>query len=317
MRWEAVKALNIGGRDKQQDCVVVFEARDGSAHMAVLADGMGGHQGGELASKAVVDAASECWQQYLKQKGAADTFLKTVVQAAHDGVNRVGEQRGISPRSTVVVLLAESNRVTWAHVGDSRVYRFRGSEFLGRSHDHSVVQMLVDIGKVQETEMATHPDQNRLTQSLGGERTPEPDVDAAEAGAGDGFLLCSDGLWEQVSEEEMAKALKADNLSKSAKQLVANAAKRGGAEGDNVAIALVRATNNPPKAKRFGLFGLLCSIGAVVGALLMLVFLAGPDHDPDGTVRIPLPDSRAAASGPLPTASRTSVSNDDVELGRP
>ena len=320
MRWEAVKALNIGGREKQQDRVDVFEARDGSAHLVVLADGMGGHQGGELASKAVVEAASERWRQYLTHRVAADAFLKTVVQAAHDGINEVGEQKGISPRSTVVALLAESDQATWAHVGDSRIYRFRGDAFLGRSHDHSVVQMLVDIGKVQETEMATHPDQNRLTQSLGGERAPEPEIETAKAEPGDGFLLCSDGLWEQVSEDEMAKALQAGNLAKSAKRLVASAADRGGSEGDNVAIALARATDNPPKTRRFGLFGLLGTVGAVVGALLILVFLAGPDHDADGTITIPLPDRRAeapAAPGALPTASRSAVSTGVVGLGRP
>lgn len=306
MRWEAVKAANIGGREKQQDRVGLFEARDGSARLLVLADGMGGHQGGELASKAVIDAASGCWQHYLTHHGPAEDFLRSVVQAAHDEINHVGEQRGIAPRSTVVALLAAGEHATWAHIGDSRIYRFRESTFLGRSHDHSVVQMLVDIGKVKETEMATHPDQNRLTRSLGGDRTPEPEIEAMSVEPGDGFLLCSDGLWEQVSEDEMAKALMSDDLTRAAKHLVGSAAKRGGTASDNVAMVLARATDRPPKAKRFGLFGLLGTVGVVIGALLLLVFLAGPDpgHDPDGTLTIPLPERRVASPGPFRAAKR-------------
>ena len=198
MIWQAAKAAAIGGRKEQQDRVELFEARDGSERLLALTDGMGGHSGGALAAEALVTTARELWQKHLINPTAADLLLSAIIESAHQRINAIGEEKGLSPRATAVLLHLTDDKAHWTHVGDSRLYRFRGGDLLGRTHDHSVVQMLVDLGKVAEQEMGTHPDQNRLTQSLGGDKDPEPEPDAAEVAVGDGFLLCSDGLWEQV-----------------------------------------------------------------------------------------------------------------------
>jgi len=260
MIWQAAKADAMGGRKEQQDRVELFEARDGSERLLVLADGMGGHSGGALAAEAVIETARAIWRKHILEPRAPETLLRDLIQRAHDRINDEGEKKGLSPRSTAVLLHITDHHASWAHVGDSRLYRFRGSELVGRSLDHSVVQMLVDMGKVAEDEMATHPDQNRLTQSLGGKTPPEPDFDGAEIVVGDGFVLCSDGLWEQITPEEMIKALEAGALSVEAKTLVKRATERGGADGDNVTIAMARAdVGGKEKRRGGGLFGLFSS----------------------------------------------------------
>jgi PPM family protein phosphatase len=260
MIWQAAKAEAVGGRKEQQDRVELFEARDGSERLLVLADGMGGHSGGALAAEAVIETAQALWRRQLLKPQPAEALLRQLIQEAHKRINAEGEKKDLSPRSTAALLHITDHRAHWAHVGDSRLYRFRGTELVGRTLDHSVVQMLVDMGKVEEEEMATHPDQNRLTQSLGGEADPEPDLESAEIAVGDGFVLCSDGLWEQITPEEMLEALNAEALSVEAKRLAKLAAERGGAEGDNVTIAMARADDENKKKRRGGgLLGLFSS----------------------------------------------------------
>lgn len=278
MIWEVAKAAEKGGRKDQQDRIGVFETRDGAQRLLVVADGMGGHAGGEMAAEAVVDAARKTWHEHVVKPMAADDLLRAVVMDAHARINDVGAKRGIAPRSTVVLLFANGKAARWAHVGDSRVYHFRKGKLLCRSRDHSVVQMLVDIGKVREDQMGAHPDQNRLTQSLGGERAPQPEIEGADVAGGDGFVLCSDGLWEQISPKEMAAALKQETLGRAVKELARLAAKRGGTEGDNVAVAAARAFDGQAPGRR-SWFRLFNGIGLAVAGFLLLIALLAPTPD--------------------------------------
>lgn len=238
--WQTAKADDIGGRGDQQDRVEIFEAPDGAQVLLVLADGMGGHAGGEMAAQAAIDAVRETWHRHLDDPIAAKGFLGAIIDGAHARINEVGEKRGLTPRSTIVLLHLCGGKARWAHVGDSRLYHFRESAVITRTRDHSVVQMLVDMGKVAEDEMGDHPDQNRLTQSLGGDPEPMADFGEAELAAGDGFVLCSDGLWEHALEDEMARTASALSLDQATRELAKLAAERGGGDGDNVAIAIAR-----------------------------------------------------------------------------
>ncbi|MHA1536874.1 MAG: PP2C family protein-serine/threonine phosphatase [Alphaproteobacteria bacterium] len=246
MIWQTAKAEHIGGRDEQQDRVEILAAADGSQALLVLADGMGGHAGGEMAAQAAIDIAGECWRRQLDKPSEPPEFLAAVVAGAHARINEVGEQHGLTPRATIVALHLAGGRASWVHVGDSRLYRFAAAAAnsadaaVERTHDHSVVQMLVDMGKVEEHEMGDHPDQNRLTRSLGGEPEPKADIGGCDLAAGDAFVLCSDGLWENASEDEMSKSARARELGPAARDLASLAAKRGGRAGDNVAIAIAR-----------------------------------------------------------------------------
>lgn len=246
MKLETAFATHMGGRDEQQDRVAVFSAPDGGARLLVVADGMGGHAGGSLAAQAVIDAAEEAWHDNDFGAGDPKALLKNIVASAHKAINRIGEAEGLSPRSTCVILYLDGTRAVWTHVGDSRLYRFRGGRLLERTRDHSVVQMLLDMGKITEEQMGTHPDQNRLTQSMGGESEPEADLDEDQVEEGDSFILCSDGLWEMVSQEEMAAGVTNEALPKLADKLPGVAFERAGAKSDNISIAVARV--GAPKA---------------------------------------------------------------------
>ncbi|MEQ8695241.1 MAG: protein phosphatase 2C domain-containing protein, partial [Bauldia litoralis] len=180
MKIETAYTAHPGGRDEQQDAVAVLERPDGGECLVVLADGMGGHAGGSLASRTVVETAERVWADD-GAPGDPRGLLAHICQSAHEAINQAGEDQNLSPRSTCVLLHLRGGMAHWAHVGDSRLYRFRDGAQLGRTRDHSVVQMLLDMGKISEEEMGTHPDQNRLTQSLGGDTDPEPDFGSDEA----------------------------------------------------------------------------------------------------------------------------------------
>jgi len=309
MNWEAAKADNIGGRQEQQDRAEILAARDGTDTLVVIADGMGGHAGGAIASEAVVQAARKVWHRHTLQAVPPAELLATTVKEAHDGINAAGKGKNISPRSTCALLYLNGKLAHWAFVGDSRLYRFRAGELIERTRDHSVVQMLVDLGKVREDQMAKHPDQNRLTQSLGGETPPEPEFGSAEAKPEDGFILCTDGLWETVTTAEMGQALRAHSLGKAAKALVAAAAERGGKTGDNVTVALARYGTTtvppplprPPARRRLRLF--LTALVALIAALLAvwLLFPKKPNQ-PEVTLPIQLQPPLAPPAVPRPPA---------------
>ncbi|MFO7959241.1 MAG: hypothetical protein R6X33_19320 [Candidatus Brocadiia bacterium] len=139
-----------------------------------------------------------------------------------------------------MALIVRESRACWVHVGDSRLYLFRDRELRVRTRDHSLVQELVEAGQVAEEAMATHPDQNKLLRSIGGEYPPETTHGSASIRPQDRFLLCSDGFWEQIAAEEMSAALAASNLEESLTDLVDLAVRRAGPSGDNVAVAAVR-----------------------------------------------------------------------------
>lgn len=258
---------NIGGREEQQDRVICLKGGDGSC-LLVVADGMGGHRGGALAAEAVIGTAREMWQACRGAIRDPAAFLTTLAARAHDAVNQVGQAHGLSPRSTMVALHLDGRRATWAHVGDSRLYRFHRGTFIDRTRDHSIVQMMVDMGEIGEAEMTTHPDQNKVTRSVGGDKPWEPTVGSETLRNGDAFLLCSDGFWESCGVPEMLTGLDAVSLEKSLPLLLQLAATRGGPKGDNIALAVARTTGY---ARR----GPLAALRNLLGSAILLGILMG------------------------------------------
>ncbi len=300
--WETAKAAHVGGREEQQDRVEVMASRDGAERLLVLADGMGGHAGGAVAAEAVIEAARYVWHKHTVSPLAPEKLLRSVCEDAHGRINEIDIGSGRSARSTCVVLFANSRRAYWAHVGDSRIYRFRRGKLVERSRDDSVVQMLVESGKIREEDVATHPDQNRLTQSLGGDRQPKLNLGSAKIDSGTGFAMCSDGLWEHVSADELGEALAEPVLSGAAKRLVGHAVERGGAGGDNVSLALARVgkaglAHGRPSWIALGLVGL-----AALFVALALVWAIGLESDRvgspvEGSQQPERTDGAAAKSG--------------------
>ncbi len=243
MFWQIATADHIGGRFEQQDRVATWQTPTADRALVVLADGMGGHQGGALAAQAVINCAQTLWQNQCQHANVDNPcqLLKDFCQSAHEAVRQAGEAHDLEPHSTCVVLYIQADKAWLSHIGDSRFYWFHQGRYQRRSKDDSVVQMLFDMGRITEEEMATHPDQGCLLKGLGGYDAPHAYCEHIPLDTDDSFVLCSDGLWEHISNDEMHIALTEDALDTSAKQLVEQAAQRGGERGDNVAVALIRA----------------------------------------------------------------------------
>jgi PPM family protein phosphatase len=247
MKIERGYAQHVGSRNEQQDAGLVLADDGRGEQLIVVADGMGGHAGGSLASAQVAETAKRIWGEHLKTPLEPKRLLERIIREGHESINRVGAEKGLTPRSTCALFFLRNGNAHWAHIGDSRIYRLRDGQVSRLTRDHSVVQMLVDLGKVSEEEMGTHPDQNRLTQSLGGDATPMPDFGTDGVKPHDAFLVCSDGLWEMIPQAEMAAALAAKKLGDDgAKHLVDRAFDRAKPKSDNITVALVRVDGPPP-----------------------------------------------------------------------
>ena len=236
--WDRGAASEMGARHEQQDRWGIFPSPDQRFLLAILADGMGGHLDGALGAQIVVDEAREFVQASMASPvNHPLAALESLCQRMHEAINRQSE----TARSTVVMAWLEGDQAYWLNIGDSRLYHFRAGERLMRTRDHSAVQLLMDLGEIDESEMATHPAQNRLYRCLGGEDRPKPDSGQFPIQAGDMLALCSDGVWEHIAETEIWDTAHADHLAAAARILTAQAVQRGGLAADNATLILLRA----------------------------------------------------------------------------
>ena len=246
-RWDQGAASQQGGRHEQQDCWGIFQSPDRRGLLAAVADGMGGHLDGALGARTIIDTARDFIQTpppLLRTDPTA--ALNQLCQQMHDAINGQSE----SARSTIIMVWLHRYRAYWLNVGDSRLYHFRNSLRLMRTRDHSAVQLLMDLGEINEAQMATHPAQNRLYRCLGGDDRPKPDQGQFAIQSGDLLALCSDGIWEHVTEAELWNVTLAQGPAVAARLLAEQAVRRGGPEADNATLALLRAkvsdADDPP-----------------------------------------------------------------------
>lgn len=231
----------LGGRAEQQDALSCFHDPASDARLLVLADGMGGDGAGELASEGVIATAQRLWDQGLWREQGGSFFLETLCQEAHEELVRRREGLdGGEPHSTIVALLLRGNHASWAHVGDSRLYRFQGRHCLDRTIDHSLAQLKLSRGEIRPEQLATDPDQHKLLRGLGGPQPPAVEHGGATLRAGQTFALCSDGVWEQLSVHELRRLSRRRDLTAALHEALQLAAARGGEAGDNAALILVR-----------------------------------------------------------------------------
>lgn len=245
LKWEAAYATRIGGRKEQQDRLGAFSSEDGLRWLLVVADGMGGHQGGSLASQTLIEIAERSWKDCNGQPANPKQFLEDLCQEANQEIHEKGIQQELDPHTTVIAVLIRESQAFWVHVGDSRLYRFRDRTLLERTKDHSLLQILVDEGEVDEEEMGTHPDQNKLLRAIGEETPTKTTHGFADLEPEDRMLLCSDGFWERISVDEMAQLLASDNLQTAVNRQAEIASERGGPRGDNIAVVVARALASP------------------------------------------------------------------------
>lgn len=198
---------NAGEREYNED--YVGTAQHGGAYCFVLADGLGGHGGGDEASRIVATSIldefkinGEVSAEYLKN--CFEKSQKLLIQE-QERQNRVNEMK-----TTLVVLLVDEHVMQWGHIGDSRLYFYRNKKFKMRTLDHSVPQMLVAAGEIKEEEIRFHADRDRLLRVMGTEwDSPKYKLEEACARSGkEAFLLCTDGFWEWISDKMMQASLK-------------------------------------------------------------------------------------------------------------
>lgn len=177
-----------------------------------VADGLGGHGFGNIASAMVVATVKE--MVTVSDEMAALTSEEAIAYLFRQAQQRICEKKesgGYGDMMTTMVLLQIGKEISWGHVGDSRLYYFQNGELVAQTLDHSVPQILVYMGEIEPAEIRHHPDRNRLLRAMGKEweRGDECSVnEAITPEAGQSFLLCSDGFWEYIVEEDMVSCLK-------------------------------------------------------------------------------------------------------------
>jgi serine/threonine protein phosphatase PrpC len=193
---------NRGGRSHNEDSTLSLT--NGATYCWIVADGLGGHSGGEEASRIACETVGKSFQSDFKV--SSDSMHKHL-KSADDALRREQETHPelVQMKSTIVVLIANAAQAVVGHVGDSRFYYFRDWTLVGQTKDHSVPQSLVDAGELSPSAIRHHEDRNRLLRALGEERPVRSSVfsTALDIGKGDAFLLCTDGFWENVLEVEM------------------------------------------------------------------------------------------------------------------
>jgi len=230
-RWLIETATGIGGRAEQQDRVAVLTAGAPERRLVVVADGMGGLEEGAWAAQTVVDVARREFR--VQAGGSPRQLLERICRLAHRQIAEGAQRRGIRAGSTCVALFLDGDEAYWIHVGDSRLYHFRGAELSFSTDDHTLASL---TGGENGAEAAPG-----LYACLGAEADLVTEFGATALGNDDGFLLCSDGLWSQVAIEEMAtqvsSAVDREGVADALKDLALG---RAGSGSDNVTLAVVR-----------------------------------------------------------------------------
>jgi serine/threonine protein phosphatase PrpC len=232
-----VQASRVGAREINEDRVGHWTV-PGVALLAV-ADGLGGHQHGELAAQIAIEILGASFSGAARGKvDDAPAFLARTFAAAHAAIVREAEQRALpeTPRTVLAACLVQDGQAFWIHVGDCRFYLVRKGHIHARSRDHTVVQRLVDEGRIREEAVATHPHRNRLLQCLGGIQPPLAQSGVERLMHEDIVLLCSDGFWGPLTPRQMIHPLLSRPLAEAIPELAALAEERAGVESDNVSL---------------------------------------------------------------------------------
>jgi protein phosphatase len=221
----------------------------------LVADGMGGHAGGEIASSIAV-ATLEEWITTRTSDQGPDEILRLAAQEANSRINEVQRQKPelAGMGSTLTALSFRGDRFYIAHVGDSRAYRLREGQLEQLTRDHSLVWHLFENGVLRKKDLSTHPQKNLITRSIGPHSEVEIDLEQGEAREGDVYLLCSDGLTDVISDEGIGEAL-ADN-EKTPQELGEDFVNSANAAGgpDNVTVVVVRLEPGEPDDEDTGKF---------------------------------------------------------------
>ncbi len=228
-------------RDMNQDYFYISDENSFPV-LCILADGMGGYKGGEIASNLAVNSAKKYiennFESINKDKAGIIKLINSAIEYANfvvcEKAKEIVDLKDMG--TTIEICLIYEGKAYIGHVGDSRIYRIRNSSIKKLTTDHSYVQQLIKDGKITKEDALTHPKKNMLVKALGCNSLVEPDVFARAFLDGDIILICSDGLTNMLSDKEIYKTL-LENPEKPVENLINNANRQGGI--DNITAIII------------------------------------------------------------------------------
>ena len=235
MGFETVARTHVGCRRKVNEDAILARPE---LRLWAVADGMGGHHAGDVASARVIEAlaqASHGGDIHARTSAARQQLEATNAQL------RALASVGPEPKtigSTVVAMVVDGSAFSCLWAGDSRIYLLRERSLTQLTRDHSLVQELVDLGEIDPAEARTHPNGNVITRAVGADERLEVDVVTGDVRPGDAFLLASDGLTRLLTDDELLGGLQVDRLERAADHLLETCLARGAP--DNVSFVIVR-----------------------------------------------------------------------------
>ena len=238
MRFDVYGYSDKGGRGHNEDASGYAAGGDGG--IFVVADGLGGHAYGELASECVKEVLLGSWAP-----AAADrkVWLADAIETANKRIMEIAEEKQTILKSTVLALAIDGTKAVWAHSGDSRLYMFHDGELAAYTDDHSVAYKKYKAGEISREDIATDEAQSSLLRALGGATHYEPVITVCgrELTAGDAFILCSDGAWEYIRDEEMlADLLDSTSAEQWGQAMLSRILNRVSGKNDNITLMAVR-----------------------------------------------------------------------------
>jgi serine/threonine protein phosphatase PrpC len=240
MKFSVFQVSRKGGRDNNEDRMGYCYTRESG--LFLLADGLGGHPNGEVAAQIALQAVSALYQKEAKPRiRDCAAFFTAAVLAAHYQILRYASSQGLldTPRTTLVAVILQDSGASWVHCGDSRLYAVRDGELLARTRDHSFAEQRA-AGVVKMDSVS----RDILFTCLGSPTKPVFDIAGPEQlQQGDKLLLCSDGLWSSLSDEEIVHHLAGKSVSDAVPDLVESALRVGGPSSDNVTVLAVEWEN--------------------------------------------------------------------------
>jgi serine/threonine protein phosphatase PrpC len=236
MRFAVYQVSRKGGREKNEDRMGYCYTRDSG--LFALADGMGGHPEGEVASQLALQTLSAMFQREARPRLPDPLrFLHDAIVAGHHQLLRYATERALvdTPRTTIVACLLQGQTAYWAHCGDSRLYLVRGDKLLARTRDHSYTELQDTLAQV--VPIGERLNRNVLFTCLGSPGKPVVDTAGPlRLQPGDRLLLCSDGLWGSLADGEITEVLATRPVSDAVPELVERALRVAGERSDNVTV---------------------------------------------------------------------------------
>ncbi len=247
-RLDIAQRTDVGRRRaSNEDNLIAVVPEDqqllqGKGALFVVADGMGGHERGEVASELTIQQVKEAY--YHDLQGDIPTALRNAVQQANIAICQANEAKrgqgddGFGMGTTCVAAVLHEQTLYAANVGDSRVYVLHNGQLRQITRDHSLVAQMVERGEITPAQVRTHEKRNQIYRSLGEKPELEVDLYTESVQEGDTVILCTDGLWEMMEDEELSAIVEQDDPEESVQRLIARANEAGGQ--DNVTAIVVR-----------------------------------------------------------------------------